>query len=74
MGTPGTKPGLLKHNKKKSIKIEKLIQLNAYRGRRLKKGYPSRGQRTSTNAKTARQNKITIISKKTKKLKNRNKR
>ena len=38
--------------KKENIKI--LITLNALRGRRLKQGYPVRGQRTRSNAKTAR--------------------
>jgi ribosomal protein S13 len=31
-----------------------LITLNSYRGRRIKQGYPARGQRTRSNAKTAR--------------------
>lgn len=31
-----------------------LVEQNSYRGRRLKQGYPSKGQRTKTNAKTAR--------------------
>jgi len=34
--------------------ITSLVATNAYRGRRLKLGYPSRGQRTRTNARTAR--------------------
>ena len=38
--------------KKENIKI--LINLNALRGRRFKQGYPVRGQRTRSNAKTAR--------------------
>lgn len=38
--------------KKEKIKI--LINLNTLRGRRYKQGYPVRGQRTRSNAKTAR--------------------
>lgn len=34
--------------------ILNLISTNTYRGRRLKLGYPTRGQRTRTNARTAR--------------------
>jgi ribosomal protein S13 len=34
--------------------ITSLVATNTYRGRRLKLGYPSRGQRTRTNARTAR--------------------
>jgi ribosomal protein S13 len=34
--------------------IHNLIKINAYRGRRLKHGYPARGQRTRTNAHTAK--------------------
>lgn len=41
----------------KSIKLEKidnLASIKTYRGIRLKKGYPVRGQRTHSNAKTAK--------------------
>lgn len=38
--------------KKDNIKM--LISLNALRGRRLKQGYPVRGQRTRSNARTAK--------------------
>jgi len=37
--------------------INKLIQLNTHRGRRIKYGYPAHGQRTSSNAKTAKKTK-----------------
>ena len=33
--------------------ISKLVNMGTYRGIRLKKGYPVRGQRTKTNATTA---------------------
>jgi len=39
------------YNKKKIID---LIASNSYRGRRIKNGYPVRGQRTRSNGKTAR--------------------
>ncbi len=38
--------------KKENIKM--LINLNTYRGRRFKQGYPVKGQRTRSNARTAR--------------------
>jgi len=38
-------------NKKK---IARLVELNTYRGRRHKQGYPVRGQRTRSNAQSAR--------------------
>jgi len=47
---------LLEYNKSK---ILKLININTYRGRCLKFGYPNRGQRTRSNARTARK-KITL--------------
>ena len=37
--------------------INKLINLNTHRGRRIKYGYPAHGQRTSSNAKTAKKTK-----------------
>lgn len=40
--------------------INKLIELNTYRGKRIKYGYPANGQRTSSNAKTAKQTKKLI--------------
>jgi small subunit ribosomal protein S13 len=42
---------LFQFNKKN---ILKLIELNTYRGRRHKLGFPVRGQRTRSNAKTAK--------------------
>jgi small subunit ribosomal protein S13 len=38
----------------KSLRIKKLISIKSYRGLRIKQGLPIRGQRTHTNAKTAR--------------------
>lgn len=38
----------------KLLVIKKLVFIKSYRGLRRKKGYPVRGQRTHTNAKTAR--------------------
>jgi small subunit ribosomal protein S13 len=35
---------------------QKLISIKSYRGLRKKKGFPVRGQRTHTNAKTAKRN------------------
>lgn len=37
-------------------KSDKLIQLKTYRGLRRLRGYPIRGQRTHTNAKSAKKN------------------
>ncbi len=42
----------LEEFKKDNIKM--LISLNALRGRRFKQGYPVRGQRTRSNARTAK--------------------
>jgi small subunit ribosomal protein S13 len=42
---------LYQFNKKN---ILKLVELNTYRGRRHKLGYPVRGQRTRSNARTAK--------------------
>jgi small subunit ribosomal protein S13 len=36
------------------LKTQALISIKSYRGLRRKKGFPVRGQRTHTNAKTAR--------------------
>ena len=38
----------------KSLSLKKLISIKSYRGLRRKKGFPVRGQRTHTNAKTAK--------------------
>ena len=42
----------LKKNRK--LNLEKLVEIKSYRGIRRIKGYPIRGQRTRSNAKTAR--------------------
>jgi small subunit ribosomal protein S13 len=36
--------------------INRLVAINCYRGKRLKAGLPSHGQRTHTNGKTAKRN------------------
>ncbi len=36
------------------LNIKRLIEINCYRGQRHKKGLPTRGQRTKTNARTRR--------------------
>ncbi|NP_696977.1 ribosomal protein S13 (mitochondrion) [Monosiga brevicollis] len=41
-------------NDYESSQINTLIQINALRGRRIKMGYPSKGQRTRSNAITAK--------------------
>ena len=38
-------------------KINEQIKLNTHRGRRIKYGFPAHGQRTSSNAKTAKKTK-----------------
>jgi small subunit ribosomal protein S13 len=38
----------------KSLNIQKLLSIKSYKGFRLKQGLPVRGQRTHTNARTAR--------------------
>ena len=40
--------------KSKIINLKKLLNIKSYRGLRRTKGYPVRGQRTHTNARTAR--------------------
>ena len=40
--------------KLKSLKMKKLLSIKSYKGLRLRQGLPVRGQRTHTNAKTAR--------------------
>jgi small subunit ribosomal protein S13 len=40
--------------KKKSLEKKKLIEIKLYRGLRKLKGYPVRGQRTRSNARTAK--------------------
>lgn len=40
-----------------STNIKRLMDINSYRGRRHRLGLPVRGQRTSSNAKTARKRK-----------------
>ena len=41
----------------KILTIKKLISIKSYRGLRRSKGFPVRGQRTHTNAKSSRNNK-----------------
>lgn len=40
--------------KVKLLKLKKLLSMKSYKGLRLKRGLPVRGQRTHTNARTAR--------------------
>jgi small subunit ribosomal protein S13 len=40
--------------KLRSLKVKNLVSIRSYRGLRLKQGLPVRGQRTHTNARTAR--------------------
>jgi small subunit ribosomal protein S13 len=46
--------------REKTNNIKRLIKISSYRGFRHVKGLPSRGQRTHTNAKTARKFKIKL--------------
>jgi small subunit ribosomal protein S13 len=47
------------------LNIKRLIEINCYRGQRHRKGLPTRGQRTKTNARTRRGRKrITVAGKK----------
>jgi len=43
--------------KLKSISLKKLVNIKSYRGLRRVRGLPVRGQRTHTNAKSAKKNK-----------------
>ena len=43
--------------------IQRLIEINCYRGSRHRKGLPVRGQRTKTNARTRRGTKKTVAGK-----------
>lgn len=47
------------------LNIKRLIEINCYRGQRHRKGLPTRGQRTKTNARTRRGRKrMTVAGKK----------
>lgn len=50
--------------KEVAMNIKRLIDLGTYRGSRHKKGLPSRGQRTHTNARTRKGPRRTIAGKK----------
>lgn len=43
------------------LNIKRLIEIKSYRGIRILKGLPSRGQRTRTNSRTARKINSTLI-------------
>ena len=43
--------------------IQRLIEINCYRGTRHRKGLPVRGQRTKTNARTRRGSRRTVSGK-----------
>ena len=47
-----------------SMNIKRLMDLNAYRGRRHRRGLPTRGQRTHTNARTRKGPSRSIVKKK----------
>ena len=47
-----------------SMNIKRLIEIGSYRGIRHRRGLPSRGQRTKTNARTRRGAKKTVAGKK----------
>ena len=42
------------------LNVKRLIEINCYRGQRHRKGLPTRGQRTKTNARTRRGKKVTV--------------
>jgi len=44
--------------------IQRLLEINCYRGQRHRRGLPVRGQRTKTNARTRRGTKKTVAGKK----------
>ena len=44
--------------------IQRLLEINCYRGMRHRRGLPVRGQRTKTNARTRRGTKRTVAGKK----------
>jgi small subunit ribosomal protein S13 len=47
------------------LNVKRLIEINCYRGQRHRKGLPTRGQRTKTNARTRRGRKrVTVAGKK----------
>jgi small subunit ribosomal protein S13 len=47
------------------LSIKRLIEINCYRGQRHRRGLPTRGQRTKTNARTRRGRKrVTVAGKK----------
>ena len=58
-----SKKYLLENDLKKFniFNIKRLITINCYRGKRLKKGLPVNGQRTRTNSRTSRKLIIKII-------------
>ena len=44
--------------------IQRLLEINCYRGQRHRRGLPVRGQRTKTNARTRRGTRRTVANKK----------
>ena len=50
--------------KERTLNIKRLMDLNTYRGIRHKKHLPVRGQRTSTNARTRKGPRRTVVKKK----------
>ena len=47
-----------------ALNIKRLVEINCYRGQRHRKGLPTRGQRTRTNARTRKGPRKTIANKK----------
>ena len=47
-----------------ALNIKRLVEINCYRGQRHRKGLPTRGQRTRTNARTCKGPRKTIANKK----------
>jgi small subunit ribosomal protein S13 len=49
---------------RRALNIKRLVEINCYRGQRHRKGLPTRGQRTRTNARTRKGPRKTIANKK----------
>lgn len=49
---------------KVQLDMKRLIDIGSYRGSRHRKGLPSRGQRTKTNARTRKGRRVTVAGKK----------
>jgi small subunit ribosomal protein S13 len=47
------------------LDMKRLVDINSYRGSRHRRGLPSRGQRSKTNARTRKGRRVTVAGKKT---------